>query len=218
MESTEWGFAYISISSEVMKQLWMCVNESKQQTEISEWICWHRASRAAASWRGSCCVSAASQVSPAVCRLQHYYYYSDQSQPLIGPESQIDSECLYKLTQSNVFPFRLVCLHMLSLSVPLCWWCKDLDWSSELLHTDSHRPGLHREHWRNEAAEQHSFACCSQLWALDRSVQSDQLEVVRWAHREWSWLQELGHFWIWARFLLWGSVLCVLFKRKMVGL
>lgn len=70
MESTEWGFAYISISSEVMKQLWMCVNESKQQTEISEWICWHRASRAAASWRGSCCMSAASQVSPAVCRLQ----------------------------------------------------------------------------------------------------------------------------------------------------
>lgn len=72
MESTQWGFAYISISSEVMKQLWMCVNESKQQTEISEWICWHTESRAAASWRGSCCVSAASQVSPALRRLQQH--------------------------------------------------------------------------------------------------------------------------------------------------
>lgn len=64
-----------------MKQLWMCVNESKQQTEISEWICWHRASRAAASWRGSCCVSAASQVSPAVCRLQQHLLLRSVSAP-----------------------------------------------------------------------------------------------------------------------------------------
>lgn len=211
MESTEWGFAYISISSEVMKQLWMCVNESKQQTEISEWICWHTASRAAASWRGSCCVSAASQVSPAVCRLQQHLLLRSVAAP---DRPRVSDRLRVSLQTDPVkrFPFQA---GLSPQAVPVS---TTMLMMQRLLHTDSHRPGLHQEHWRNEAAEQHSFTCCSQLWALARSVQSDQLEVVRWVHREWSWLQELGHFWIWTRFLLWGSVLCVLFKRKMVGL